>query len=412
MNGFLFALAAGVLFFVGGYFTVRFRAFYLLHPVRSLRALPQSGVKQMLLSLGGTVGVGNIAGVAVAIGVGGSGAVFWMWVGAFVSMALKYAEILLGMLTRKGKQGGAPYYIKEAIGSLAATLFTVLLLCDCLAMGGVIQSNAIAEAAKVFGISPLVSGIFISLLAALVFFLHVDLFALSAYVVPLMSGGYVLASLAVLLLHSGDLWGVLCGIVENAFAPAAATGGVLGILFSPALGQGIVKGLFSNEAGCGTAPGAHVASDETVPARQGLFGALEVFIDTVIMCTLTALVILVTVGEGAEGGVSVCMRAFASVFGGAAPAVLAVFVFLFAFSAIVAFGYYGTQCLSFFHASGRVKNAFLLVFCVSLFAGAVMAPVAVWEIADTVVCLMLLLNTAAVFVCRKQIAEAHSTFWH
>lgn len=412
MNGFLFALAAGVLFFVGGYFTVRFRAFYLLHPWRTLRALPRgSAAKQMLLSLGGTVGVGNIVGVAVAIGLGGSGAVFWMWVGAFVSMALKYAEILLGMLTRKEKKGGAPYYIKEAIGSLAATLFTVLLLCDCLAMGGVIQANAIAEAAAAFGISPLVSGIFVSLLAAFVFFLHTDLFALSAYVVPLMSVGYVLASFAVLFLHAGELWGVLCGIVESAFTSTAATGGVLGVFLSPALGQGIVKGLFSNEAGCGTAPSAHVASEETVPARQGLFGILEVFIDTVVMCTLTALVILVTVGEGADGGVSVCMHAFASAFGAAAPAVLAVFVFLFAFSAIVAFGYYGMQCLSFFHAGARVQNTFLLVFCISLFAGAVMAPAAVWEIADIVVCLMLLLNTAAVFVCRKQILRSHNAFW-
>lgn len=411
MNGFLSTLAAGLLFLVGGYFTWRFRAFYLLHPLKALRAMPKDGAKQMLLSLGGTVGVGNIAGVAVAIGIGGSGAVFWMWVGAFVSMALKYAEILLGMLTRRGGKGGAPYYIQEAIGSLAAAFFTVLLLCDCVTMGGVIQANAIAEAAETaFGLSPLVTGVLVSLLCALVFFLRADVFLLSAVVVPLMSVGYVLASLAVILLHFGELPRVLCGILQNAFLPGAAAGGVFGILLSPALRQGIVKGLFSNEAGCGTAPSAHTASKETVPARQGLFGILEVFLDTVVMCSLTALVVLLTVGEGESGGVSVCMRAFESVFGRGAPAVLFFFVFLFAFSAIIAFGYYGVECLAFFRAGARVQNAFLLLFCGALFLGGVAAPEIVWEIADAVICLMLLLNTAAVFVSRKRILQSHDAF--
>lgn len=406
MNGFLSTLSALAVLLVGGYFTVRLRAFYLLHPLRTLHALPREGMRQMLLSLGGTVGVGNIVGVSVAIALGGRGAVFWMWVGALFSMALKYAEILLGMHTR-GAGHGAAFYIKEALGTLAACLFVCLLLCDSVTMGGIIQANAIADAfAEAFGIAPAVTGVLVSIAAAAVFFLRVDLFALSTCIVPFMSLGYTAAALAVVFCRRAELPSLLCSIVRDAFAPYAAAGGVLGILTSPALRQGIVKGLFSSEAGCGTAPTAHAASKETVPARQGLFGVLEVFVDTVVMCTLTALAILLTVGEGGS-----YMEGFASVFGAAAPPVLAVFLFLFAFAAILAFGYYGVQALSYFHAGKRVQNGFLLAFCGSLFVGAVSAPAAVWEIADAVVCMMLLLNTSAVFVRREEIFAGHRAFF-
>lgn len=373
----------------------------------------------MLLSLGGTVGVGNISGVAVALLLGGAGSVFWMWAGAFVSMALKYAEIILGMCTRfrtdAGYVGGAPHYIKEAIGTLAAALFTLLLLVDCVIMGGVIQANAIAEAFDTaFGLSPLITGIFVGLLAAAVFFFRVDLFKLSAYVVPVMSGGYVLAAIAVILCNVHGIPSMLVSIFTEAFTMRAAVGGAFGFLCSPALRQGIVKGLFSNEAGCGTAPMAHIASRETVPARQGLFGIFEVFIDTVLMCSLTAFSILLTIGDSISeiggGGVAICARAFSTLFGNAAPITLAVFMFLFAFAAIVSFGYYGVQSLAFFHGTRRARNAFLLLYCLSLLFGALAAPGAVWTISDAVVCMMLLLNTAAVFVSRKKIFAAHDSF--
>ena len=420
MSQILPIFAVGMLLFAGGYFTLRFRAFYLRHPLRTLHAMPLAGgAKEMLLSLGGTVGVGNISGVAVALMLGGAGAVFWMWAGAFVSMALKYAEITLGMLTRRrteqGAVGGAPYYIKEAIGSIAAVLFTVLLMLDCVMMGGVIQSSAISEAVQTaFGLSPLVCGIFISLLAGIVFFFGVDLFKLSAYVVPAMSACYVLAAAAVILYNAHGLPQMFAAILKGAFTSDAVAGGALGFLLSPALRQGIVKGLFSNEAGCGTAPTAHIASKETVPARQGLFGIFEVFVDTVLMCSLTAFAILLTLGENLEaiggGGVAICARAFGTLFGSAASPTLAVFVFLFAFAAIVSFGYYGAQSLCFFRGGARRRDVFLLVYCLSLLLGAVAAPKAVWAISDAVICMMLLLNTSAVFVSRKKILAAHCDF--
>lgn len=407
-------LAAVFVFLVGGFFTIRFRFFYLLHPIKTVRAMPfENGLSQMLLSLGGTVGVGNIAGVAVALGIGGAGAVFWMWVGAFFSMALKYAEIMLGMLKRTADGGGAAYYIKERLGGFAAAVFSVLLVCNCVMMGGVVQSSAISEAFfGAFSLSPMVTGVLVSIITAAVFFLGINLFSLSAYVVPAMSVGYVLAAFAVIAADFSSIPNVIERIFADAFEPLAAGGGILGVLLSPALGQGIAKGLFSNEAGCGTAPSAHIASGEKEPARQALFGIFEVFVDTVLMCTLTAFVILLTIGDAfGNGGMSATAIAFSSFFGSAAPAVLAIFVALFAFCTIIAFGYYGKEALSFFKASKSVKDAFVIFYCISLFFGAVIAPRVVWEICDCIVCIMLIINTTAVFLSNGELAKEHNRFY-
>lgn len=422
VNQYILSVSAALLLLGAGlYFTIRFRAFYIRHPLRALRAMPlENGAGQMLLSLGGTVGVGNISGVALGILYGGAGAVFWMWVGALLSMALKYAEIILAMATRKsdktGFRGGAPYYIKEAFGKAAAALFAALLIFDSAAMGGVIQSSAISEAAQSgFSLSPVVTGILISLAAALVFLFRVNVFSLSTYIVPAMSVGYCLAALLILFVNAANIPAVLSLIVRDAFRPAAGAFGALGFLLSPALRQGIVKGLFSNEAGCGTATMSHVSSKETVPARQGLFGIFEVFCDTILMCTLTAFVILLTLGDDLAGigggGVLICARAFERFFGAAAGGILSVFVFLFAFATIVSFGYYGLQSLAYFTGSTAAQKAYLVFYCLSLFIGSVAAPAAVWTVSDFLLCVMMLLNTAAVLACSKKVVAEHRRFY-
>ncbi len=406
----LSSLAAVLLVLSGAYFTVSFKAFYLRHPIKTLKALPlESGVREMLLSLGGTIGVGNISGVAVAIMAGGAGAVFWMWIGAFFAMALKCAEITLGVIYRRG----APYYIRDALGGFAAVLFALLLIADSLMMGGMIQSSAISEAFEsAFGVAPIVSGIVLCVLAGTVFIFKLDLFRISTYIVPIMSVGYIIAAFAVIFCFFEKIPSVWANIFFSAFSTDAAFGGVLGFIFTPALRQGIVKGLFSNEAGCGTAPQAHASAKEKNPARQGLFGIIEVFIDTVLMCTLTALVILLTLGDAldARGGVEICISAFSVMFGNYAPPVLAAFVFLFAFATIISFGYYGSESLRFFKHGERMQETFITVYCMSLLLGAVAAPMAVWSAADIVVCCMLIINTSAVLALRKRIAFAHSCF--
>ena len=422
VNQYFLSISAALLVLLAGVWLAwRFGAFYLLHPIRTLRAMPfEGGARQMLLSLGGTVGVGNISGVAVALAFGGAGAVFWMWVGAFASMSLKYAEIILGMLYRKREngryRGGAPYYIKEALGKRAAAFFAALLVLDSVAVGGVIQSSAIAEAAESgFGLSPLVCGVLLAVICAVIFFFGADLFGLSAVIVPLMSVGYIAAALAVIFVNAARLPSVLGQIFSEAFSPAAAGGGALGFLLSPALRQGIVKGLFSNEAGCGTAATAHAEAKETVPARQGLFGIFEVFCDTVLLCTLTALAILTALGGdlaayGAHG-VRVCAAAFRSVFGGAADLLLFFFVFLFAFATILSYGYYGRESLRCFRGGARFTNGFIAAYCLSLLVGAVAAPQAVWTVSDGMICLMLAVNTTAVLLKAKEVTAAHDAFY-
>lgn len=414
-------LAALLVLLAGAWFARRFGAFYLRHPIRTLHAMPfAGGARQMLLSLGGTVGVGNISGVGVALALGGAGAIFWMWVGAFASMSLKYAEIILGMLYRRREggryRGGAPYYIKEALGKRAAAFFAALLVLDSIAVGGVIQSSAIAEAAQNgFGLSPLVCGAMLAVVCAAILFFGADLFGLSAAVVPIMSVGYIAATIAVILVNAEKLPSVIALIFTEAFSPVAAGGGAMGFLLSPSLRQGIVKGLFSNEAGCGTAAAAHAEAKETVPARQGLFGIFEVFCDTVLLCTLTALAILTALGGdlaayGAHG-VRVCAAAFCSAFGGAADILLFLFVFLFAFATILSYGYYGRESLRYLCGGARLEGGYTVAYCLSLFVGAVAAPRSVWTISDGMICLMLLVNTAAVLCRSKDVFAAHDAFY-
>ena len=404
-------ISALILLLVGGYFTVKFKMFYILHPKRTLSLVSKDGITQMLLSLGGTVGVGNISGVAVAIMMGGSGAVLWMWVGAFFAMALKYAEITLGMIERKG----AKRYIAAALGSIASWIFAALLIIDCIMMGAAIQANAISEAmCEAFGISPLLCGILLCVLTSAVFTFKLDLFRLSGYIVPLMSVGYALAALFVIALNITAVPKVIADIFHSAFTFDSAVGGVFGFLFTPAFKQGIIKGLFSNEAGCGTAPLAHAEAKETVPARQGLFGVFEVAVDTVVMCTLTALVILLTLGDenlGASGGVAVCVTAFSKIFGNFAAYVLCIFVFLFAFSAIVSFGYYGIKSISLMTAKESAVNIFLTVYFAAVFVGCTSAPMMIWTLADYVICIMLIINTTAVFIMRKKVLSEHARLY-
>ncbi len=401
----LLMLSSVMLLLAGGYFTLKFKLFYIRHPIKTVKSVSKDGIKQMLLSLGGTVGVGNIAGVSVAIALGGGGAVFWMWCGAAVAMALKYAEIILGML-----HGNTLHYIKKAFGSIAAALFALLLVTDAIVMGGIIQSSAVAQSMELsFGLSRVICGIFLSLLAAAVFFFNIDLFRLSSVVVPLMSIGYAMAALAVTLFNVEKIPAVLQEILKDAFTCESAAGGLFGFLFTPALRQGIVKGLFSNEAGCGTAPMAHAASKEKVPARQGLFGIFEVFIDTILMCTLTAFAVLLT-DNGSFGGVRACINAFESVLGKAAAPMISVAVFLFAFCTIISLGYYGTESIAYF--LGKSQNGiFLLAYCISVFVGATLSPAFAWAAADIVVSVMLIINTSAVFLCRREIISAHNDFY-
>ncbi len=414
--GFLFhtllAATPPALLLGGLYFGVRLRFFPFLHPVRVVRDLffpargenknvdAPSSLRAAGMAMAGTIGVGNIAGVSLALLAGGAGAVFWMWVCAAAAMLLKYAEIVLAMDSRRpdgmgSYLGGTPYAMRASGMPMLGSLFAVLCLLYTFLIGGVVQANAVADCLRdAIGCPPLLAGALLLLLV-----LPVTLgggqkiAALTAKLVPLMCGAYLLVTGAVIFTHAAVLPSVFARIMREAFSPAAAGGGVASFLFSRALRVGAARGLMSNEGGCGTAPMAHVTARETVPARQGLFGILEVFTDTVLICTLTALCVLCvfpTLPDGV-GAMEMVRRSFASVCGNGAGIVLAAILFSFAYATILCEAYYAEVCLRYMFGGGR-QIVFSLLFAASLLFGAWGAPALVWGLCDILLAVMTLLN--------------------
>lgn len=414
------ALLPICLFLVGGYFAVRLARHLFFSPRKSLAALKTGGhggtspVRAMAVALAGTLGVGNIAGVAAAIAVGGAGAVFWMWVAAFLAMPLKYAEIVLACCHRQydmhGRaHGGAMYYIKESfggrVGRVAAGLFAVLLLATALTLGSLLQSNAAAAALQTaFGVPPLAVGLLLAVAAtALLLGGAARIERACAMLVPILCVGFTVASLAVLIRCRAAIPAAFSAICKGAFTPVAGVGGVLGVLTSRALRLGVARGLVSNEAGCGTAPIAHAAANAPSPAAQGLWGVLEVFVDTLLLCTLTALVILVsgvpTVGEG----MALAIAAFGAVLGELAPPFIALSVTFFAFATVLCWAHYATEALRYFTRSSSASRVLIAAVGVATALGALFAPEVVWNITDLVLALMTLLNLATLFARRRLI---------
>lgn len=409
---------------VGLYFGIRLRFFPFLHPIRTVRALfgkgkegarAEDGEKAVASSsvqktspfraasvaMAGTIGVGNIAGVSLAILTGGAGAVFWMWVCGLVAMLLKYAEVTLAMDSRRrdgqgGFFGGTFLSMRAAGLRRMAVFFALLLLGQSVIVGGMVQANAVSDCLfDAFACPPPLVG------AALVLFtLPVTLgggksiSAWTARLVPIMCLLYLLVTGAVIVTHSGEIPRVLSDIVRGAFSPEATGGGLLGFFGSRALRVGMARGLMSNEGGCGTAPSAHAASDEPVPARQGLFGILEVFADTVVICTLTAFAILTAVPSVAAktGGMALVRTALASTLGEAAPLLLSLMLTFFAYATVLSASFYGESVLHFFGFGAPVCRGFAFFFCFFVFCGAIGAPDGVWLAADLILGVMTVCN--------------------
>ena len=384
-----------------------------------------SPLRALCLALAGTLGVGNIVGVSSAIWLGGFGSVFWMCISALAAMILKYAEILLAMRHRRqqvtgGYEGGAPYYISDIlaarglpkIGRALAAIFAVLCIADALFMGCVIQVNAVASALSgVLFVPPLVSG---GAMAVLCFFLFArkgeSVGALAQMLVPFMSVLYVGLSLWCILARRGDVGWAVGQILKDAFRFESAAGGVLGFLLSRALRFGSMRGLLSNEAGCGTSPIAHASSNAKSPVEQGFFGLLEVFVDTVLLCSMTALVVVLNYDAASAFGndpMMMTIRAYSASFSGGAGVAVEVFltlaVLLFGFATLVCWGHYGVQSLRYLTKDRRCRGVF--VFLYSLFAvfGAIWAPASVWTAADLAIGAMTLINVAALFLGRREV---------
>ncbi len=362
-------------------------------------------------ALASTVGTGNIAGVATAIVAGGPGAVFWMWVSAFFGMMTKYSEVLLAVHFREKDEngihfGGPMYYIEKGMKvKWLAVAFAFFGAFASFGIGNMTQSNSIAGALQSFSIPPIATGIVFAVLAGLVIIGGIKRIAtVTEKLVPFMAVLYFIGAIGLLILNANAIPEAFSVIFSSAFNVRSVGGGVMGYGMAQAMRYGVARGVFSNEAGLGSAPIAHAASESKNPAEQGLWGIFEVFVDTIVICTLTALIVL-TSGlyvSGDLSGAALTAGAFESGFGSAGNIFLSVSLICFAFSTIIGWSYYGERCLAYLSKNNKiVTQVYRILFIVSIVVGATLELTLVWNIADTLNGLMAIPNLIAILALSK-----------
>lgn len=371
-------------------------------------------------ALAATVGTGNIAGVAGALAIGGPGAIFWMWVSAFLGMCTKFSEVTLAVHFREKNAhgdyvGGPMYYIKNGLSKKwhwLATAYAIFGVITVFGTGNATQVNTITAAINSAFLNfhviseeqtstcSLIIGIIIAVLVGLVLLGGIKRIGkVTEKLVPFMAVLYIVLALGVVLLNIKNLPGVFVSIIEGAFNPKAVTGGVVGSFYL-SVTKGVARGIFSNEAGLGTGSIAHACADTDEPVKQGFFGIFEVFADTIIICTLTALTILcsgVTVNYGQAAGAELTISGFTSTYGGWVSIFTAIAMCCFAFSTILGWGLYGARCLEFL-SSEKIIKPFMIAYSLVAIVGATMDLGLLWSIAETFNGLMAIPNLIALFL--------------
>lgn len=364
-----------------------------------------SSFQAFCVSTASRVGVGNIAGVAIAIVTGGPGAVFWMWVIAFIGTATGFVESTLAQIYKIPRghglfHGGPAYYIQNALGQPAvAKLFAILISVTFGLIYVSVQANTIAlSMEKAFGIDTWVmGGILAALSAAFIFGGIHRIASFTTLLVPFMAGLYLLIALVIVVMHIDAVPGMFALILHDAFSPQAAVGGGIGTVIL----TGIRRGLFSNEAGEGSIPNAAATANVTHPAKQGLVQAFGVYVDTWVVCSATAFIVLLTgqyrIGDDSVTGIALAQDSLASVFGGGASALLAVLIFLFAFSSVVGNYYYGEINIHFFGKNTKTALfLYRLAVVAMVFFGCIAALGLVWNLADLFMAMICLTNLYAI----------------
>ena len=371
-------------------------------------------------ALAATVGTGNIAGVAGAIAIGGPGAVFWMWISAILGMCTKFAEVTLAVHFRERNEhgdyvGGPMYYIKNGLSKkwhFLAVLYAGFAVLTVFGTGNATQVNTITTAINsallnynlinesTIGTVSLIIGIIITVVVGMVLLGGIKRIAkVTETLVPFMAVLYVILGIGVIVLNAERVPGVFYNIFYGAFNPQAITGGVVGSLFV-SMQKGVSRGIFSNEAGLGTGSIAHATADTKDPVEQGVFGIFEVFADTIIICTLTALTILcsgVPIEFGAAAGAELTISGFTATYGSWVSVFTAVAMVCFAFSTILGWGLYGARCMEFLGSAKFIKP-FMVLYSLMGVVGATMDLGLLWSIADTFNGLMAIPNLIALFL--------------
>lgn len=378
-------------------------------------------------ALAATVGTGNIAGVAGAIAIGGPGAVFWMWISAFLGMCTKFSEVTLAVHFRERNAhgdyvGGPMYYIKNGLSKKwhwLAVIFSIFGVLTVFGTGNATQVNTITTAINTallnyhiispdsVGTLNLILGIFLAILVGLVLLGGVKRIGkVTERLVPFMAVLYILLSLGVILLNIKYVPSVFASIINGAFHPSAVTGGIVGSFFV-SMKRGVSRGIFSNEAGLGTGSIAHACADTKQPVKQGLFGIFEVFADTIVICTLTALVILVSkvpIHYGAAAGAELTISGFTATYGNWVSVFTAIAMCCFAFSTIIGWGLYGARCVEFLFSVKAIRP-FMIVYALVSILGATVELGLLWSIAETFNGLMSIPNLIALFLLSGTVAK-------
>lgn len=358
-------------------------------------------------ALASTVGVGNIAGVATAMFLGGPGALFWLWISGVLGMCTKFAEIVVALHYREKDasgtmRGGAMYTLKKGLGlPWLGTIFALLTALAAFGIGNMVQANSVADSLRAtFGVSPAIVGAVLVVVTGVVILGGIKRIAeFTQILVPFMALLYLSGGLAILVMRIGELPHALRLVIDGAFTGTAATGGFAGSTVMLAMRYGVARGLFSNEAGLGSAPMVHAAANTDHPARQGLYGIFEVFVDTILICTTTGLVILVT-GSWDSGltGAALSVRAFETGLPGRwGDIVVTGGLVLFAFSTIIGWSYYGETGIVYL-LGARAAVPYRVVWLVFIYLGSVGSLHLVWDVADTLNGLMAIPNLISVLV--------------
>ena len=397
-----------------------------------------SQFQSLCTALAATVGTGNIAGVASAIVAGGPGAVFWMWIIAFFGMMTNYSENVLGILYRIKNDkdewsGGAMYYLKNGlgakkgckqIGAILAVLFSCFCLLASFGIGNMTQVNTIAtNMLDAFSIPKFVTGIVVLILAGLVIVGGLKrIAAVTEKIVPVMVILYLLGTIVICLIHISSLGAVFVSIFKGAFGLKAIGGGIVGSGVKLAVQMGMKRGVFSNEAGLGSSVMVHSNSNVKEPVRQGMWGIFEVFADTIVVCTLTALSVLSSglidletgqVAASVENSGSLVGQAFGLAFGQIGTGFVAIALLLFAFSTVLGWSHYGTKACEYLFGT-KSTLPYRIIFVIAIFGGAVMGENLAWDLSDTFNGLMMIPNligvlvlSPLVFKCTKNYADRH-----
>lgn len=410
LSGFLLPL---LLIICGIWFGIKLRFFYIFHPLKLTKCLfeasDEGGVspfRALSVALAGTLGVGNMAGVTTAIVAGGAGALFWMWISAACAMSIKYMEVKLAVKTREkrsdGWHGGAMYYIKSIFGGKTGktlgAFFAVMCAVNSLITGNIVQVNSACAA---IDIKPVYTGFAIGFVAIWIAAGGGKrISSATATIIPLLSAVYMIICLAIIFNNIERIPKIFQNIISEAFSFRSVSGGLGGFTMVRAMRFGVTRGIFSNEAGCGTSPTAHAQADTKSSHHQGCFGIFEVFADTIVLCTMTGLVILLCKNNYLDG-IPLTLYAFRTLAGAWAEKIISVSVVLFAFATVIGQASYGLVSLDFLGGKNKLRLCYLAFIPFCSLVGAMINADTMWQIADLIVSVMTIVNVLSLSVYIK-----------